>query len=168
MARRRETEEKETEQLLPADIDEILERYGHLLKSYPNLRDRESIFADFKRTNKKLEVLFPLKEHPIHGKTGLHVVENYDEAGYVRLYQYHWKRIIPKMGVQMNHISGWGNDPHDAEWTPDEYRIETEPHHHHYDPSDRRRRRENYDVRTLDQAFAFITIYLDSGEEYKP
>jgi len=168
LRRRRESETNEAEQLLPADIDDILEKYGHLLKSYPNLSDRESIFASFKRTNKRLEVLFPLIEHPVHGVTGLHVVENYDEAGYVRQYQYQWKIIIPKMGVQLSHISSWGNDPHDAEWTPEEYRVDTEPHHHHYDPSNRKKRRENYNVRTLDQAFAFVARYLESKEEYTP
>lgn len=168
MGRRRETETKETELLLPADVDDILEKYGHLLKSYPNLRDHESIFANFKRTNKRLEVLFPLIEHPIHGVTGLHSVENYNEAGYVRLYQYHWKIIISKLGVQLNHISGWGNEPHDAEGTPEEYRIKTEPHHHHYDPTDRKKRRENYTVRTLDQAFAFVAEFLENGKKYEP
>ncbi|PLR75267.1 hypothetical protein CU633_22065 [Bacillus sp. V3-13] len=111
MGRGREAEAKETELLHPADIEEILEKYGHLLKSYQNLHDRESVFANYRRTTKRLEVLFPLIEHPIHGITGIHAVENYNEAGYVSLYQYHWKIIIPKMGIQSNHISGWGNEP---------------------------------------------------------
>jgi hypothetical protein len=95
-------------------------------------------------------------------------VENYNEAGYVDQYHYHWKIIMPKMGVIFSHISGWGNDSHDANWTPKEYRVNTEPHHHHYDPADRKKRRDNYDVRTLVQAFAFVDTYFDSGEEYKP
>lgn len=155
-------------QLLPADLDEVLEKYGHLLKTYSNFVDRDSIFANFKRTNNRLEILFPLIEHPVHGITGLHVVENYSEAGYVRLYQYQWKIIIPKLGVRFSHITSWGNDPHDAEWTPEEYKIDTEPHHHHYDPKDRKKRRENYSVRTLNQAFAFVAKYLETKEEYIP
>mgnify|MGYP006924659234 CR=1 FL=1 len=165
--RRRENETEENLILLPADINEILDKYGHLLKSYPNLHDRESIYANYKRTNKRLEVLFPFIEHPFHGVTGLHAVEIYNEAGYVRLYQYHWKIIIPKIGVQLNHISGWGNEPHNAEWTPTDYKTNTEPHHHHYDPSDRRKRKENYNIRTLDAAFAFVAKYLESGEKYE-
>lgn len=163
--RRKETEVNGIDQLLPADMEEILEKYGHLLKSYPNLRGRESIFANYKRSNKRLEVLFPLIEHPVHGATGLHAVENYDESGYVRLYQYQWKIIIPKMGIKLSHISSWGNDPHEAEWTPKQYRVASEPHHH-YDPTDRKKRRENYHVRTLNQAFAFVAKYLESREEY--
>lgn len=154
--------------LLPADIDDLLEKYGQYLKSYTQMRDKESIYANFKKTPKRLDVLFPLIEHPVHGITGIHAVENYYKSGYVRQYQYQWKIIIPKMGIQMSHISGWGNDPHDAEWTPEEYKVKTEPHHHHYDPKDRKKRRENYDVRTLEQVFAFVTKYLDSGKEYKP
>jgi hypothetical protein len=154
--------------LLPADISEILEEYGDLLQSYPNLPHKNSIFSDYKRTPKRLELLFPFINHPIHGITGLHAVENYDEAGYVRLYQYNWQIIIPKMGVQSSHISGWGNDPHPAEWTPKEFRIKTEPHHHHYDLKDRKKRRENYNVRTLRQAFKFIKPYLKTGKEYIP
>lgn len=154
--------------LFPANIDDILDKYGHYLQTYSHLRDRESIYADFKKTSKRLEVLFPLIEHPFHGITGIHAVEKYDHEGNVSQYQYHWKIIVPKMGIQMSHISGWGNDPHDAEWTPDEYRIKTEPHHHHYDPKDRKKRRENYDVRTLNQVFTFVAKYLDSGKEYKP
>lgn len=68
----------------------------------------------------------------------------------------------------MSHISSWGNDLHIAEWTPEMYRINTEPHHHHYDPVDRKKRRDNYDVRTLDQVFAFIAKYLEDGEECNP
>ncbi|UOQ94852.1 hypothetical protein MUO14_07960 [Halobacillus shinanisalinarum] len=86
--------------LLPADVDAILDDYGHLLKAYSQLRDKESIFANYKRTVKRMEVLFPLVEHPVHGVTGLHALENYDEAGYVRRYQYHWKIILPKTGVK--------------------------------------------------------------------
>lgn len=154
--------------LLPADIDDILEQYGEYLKSYVHLSDKESIYGDFKKTSKRLSVLFPLIEHPIHGITGIHAVENYNEAGFVRQYQYQWKIIVPKMGIQMSHISGWGNDPHNAEWTPEAYKVKTEPHHHHYDPKDRKKRRENYNVRTLDQVFAFVAEYLNSGTEYKP
>ncbi|KAB8126745.1 hypothetical protein F9U64_19250 [Gracilibacillus oryzae] len=152
--------------LLPADIDEILDNYGHLLQTYSNLREKHSIFSQYKRTHKRLEVLFPLKEHPIHGITGLHVIEVYDEAGYVERYHYHWKRIIPKKGIMYSHITSWGNDPHDDPETPEEYKVKTEPHHHHYDPKDRKKRRENYDVHTLEQAFDFIDAFLESGEEY--
>ncbi|GAA0603797.1 hypothetical protein GCM10009001_21080 [Virgibacillus siamensis] len=70
------------------------------------------------------------------------------------------------MGVRFHHISGWGNDSHDSEWTPDEYKIETEPHHHHYDPNDRRKRKENYDVRTLYEVFQFVSYYIESGKPY--
>ncbi|GAA0603789.1 hypothetical protein GCM10009001_21070 [Virgibacillus siamensis] len=59
--------------LLPADVDSILDDYGHLLKSYSNLSNKASVFGDFKRTIKRLEVLFPFV---IHGITGLHAVEN--------------------------------------------------------------------------------------------
>ncbi|WP_019412691.1 DUF6516 family protein [Paenisporosarcina sp. TG20] len=163
---RRKNKQTDIDKLLPVEIDDILEKYGRYLKSYSQLQDRESVFANFKKTIKRLEVLFPLLEHPVHGITGLHVVENYDDDGYVRQYHYQWRVIVPKMGIRPSHICGWGNDPHDAEWTPEVYKVDTEPHHHHFDPNDRKNRRENYDVRTLEQAFEFVTKYLDSGEEY--
>lgn len=82
-------------------------------------------------------------------------------------YDYQWKRIIPRGGIQITHISSWGNEPHNAKWTPEEYKIESEPHHHHYDPTDRKKRKESWEVRTLRDALLFVKYYIDSGEEYK-
>lgn len=53
--------------LFSADIDDILNKYGDILDSYHNLLERNSIYASFKRTKTRLDVLFPLKEHPVHG-----------------------------------------------------------------------------------------------------
>ena len=64
-------------QLLPADLDKILEKYGHLFQAYKNLSDRDSIYSNIKLTTTKMSVLFPLKEHPVHGATGLHATEKY-------------------------------------------------------------------------------------------
>ncbi|MBP1309193.1 hypothetical protein JOD82_002213 [Paenibacillus sp. 1182] len=152
--------------LYPADISEILEDFGHLLAVYDKLKDQSSIFGSYRRTNKRLEVTFPLKEHPVHGITGLTAIEKYDEAGYIERYSYTWRRLLPKQGIQTSHITSWGNDPHDASWTPTAYQVITEPHHHHYDPADRKKRRENYNVRTLRQAFTFVGAYIESGKEY--
>ncbi|WCF11388.1 DUF6516 family protein (plasmid) [Paenibacillus thiaminolyticus] len=152
--------------LYPADIQEILEEFEHLLQVYDNFRDRESIYSNFIIDVKRLEVVFPLREHPIHGITGLRAYEKYDDAGYVLRYDYQWKRIVPKMGIQLSHITSWGNDPHDAPDTPEEYRVETEPHHHHYDPQNRKNRCENYNIRTLRDAFKFIEPYILEGKEY--
>ncbi len=151
--------------LHPADIEDILENFEHLLASYQNLKEKNSIYASFKLTARKLDVLFPLKEHPIHGITGLHAVEKYDDNGYVREYHYHWKRIIPKEGIALSHISAWENEPHDAPNTPVQFEVETEPHHHV--PAERKYRKENYNVRTLKAAFEFIDHYIMSGDEYK-
>jgi hypothetical protein len=152
-------------QLLPADIDQIIEDYGHLFAVYPQLRDRVSIFADYKRTQKRLEVLFPLKRHPYYGITGLHAYEKYNDAGTVETYCYSWKRIIPIQGIQLSHISSWGNDPHPPETTPEELCVNTEPHHHHYDPECRRRRKDSYII-TLDRAFLYISHYIEKGKIY--
>ncbi|KOP79480.1 hypothetical protein AMS59_06920 [Lysinibacillus sp. FJAT-14745] len=162
------TNNTKAELLLPADILEISKKYSHLLTNYPNLRERDSIFASIKRTSNKLSVLFPLKEHPIHGITGLHATEKYDENGYVKEYHYSWKRIIPKQGVIYNHISAWENEPHDDSNTPEKYKVNSEPHHHHHVPGDRHQRKDNFDIHTLDTAFAFVANYIESGEEYKP
>jgi len=151
--------------LLPTDIDQILEDYGHLLKVYPALLERHSIFTDYKRTHKRLEVLFPLKEHPVHGITGLHVYEKYNDAGTVELYSYSWKRIIPTQGIQFSHISSWGNDPHPPETTPQHLQVTTEPHHHHYDPDQRSKRKSSY-IRSLDQVFMYVAYYIETGEVY--
>ena len=70
------------------------------------------------------------------------------------------------MGIQLHHITSWGNDRHDAEWTPEKFRVDSEPHHHHHDPNDRSVRQASFDVRTLREVFEFIQPYLLSGEEY--
>lgn len=158
----------QTELLLPADINQILDQYGHLLQAYTNLPDRDSIFANYKITTKKLSVLFPLKEHPVHGITGLHATEKYKDDGSVKEYHYQWKIIIPKQGIKYSHISAWENEPHDAIWTPKEYIVASEPHHHHHVPGDRKQRKENFNIHTLEDAFAFVTEYIESGKEYKP
>jgi hypothetical protein len=160
------TDNNDNPLLYPADISEILDDFGHLLAVYENLPERDSIFGSYRRTNKRLEVIFPLIEHPIHGITGLIAIEKYNEAGYVERYDYIWKRVLPKEGIQTAHITSWGNEPHNAIWTPDSYKIVTEPHHHHFDPTDRKKRKENYDVRTLRQAFSFVGEYITTGKEY--
>lgn len=154
--------------LLPADIDDVLDNYGDILQTYQNLPERNSIYGSFKRTKTKLIVLFPLKEHPVHGITGLHATEKYDEIGYVKEYHYQWKRIIPKEGIMFSHISAWENEPHDAPHTPDEYLVVTEPHHHHHIPGKRKHRKANCYVWTLEAAFEFVAPYIRSGKEYKP
>ncbi|SET40441.1 hypothetical protein SAMN05216389_110135 [Oceanobacillus limi] len=159
---------RETEKvLLPADIPDILEKYGDLLCNYPQLPTKDSIYGNYKRTNKKLSVLFPLIEHPVHGKTGLHATEKYED-GYVTEYHYQWKIIIPKMGKLFHHISAWENEPHDAPWTPGKYKVKSEPHHHHHVPGNRDQRKENWDILTLDNAFSFVAHYIRSRDEYKP
>src|SRR5699024_575015 len=49
--------------LQPTDLDIILESYEDILQSYQNHKDKNSIYGTFKKTNRKLEVLFSLKEH---------------------------------------------------------------------------------------------------------
>jgi len=154
--------------LLPADIDEVLEHYEDILKSYQNLQERNTIYGSFKRTNQNLDVLFPLKEHPVHGITGLHAIEKYDKNMYVRRYHYQWKRIIPKEGIMFSHISAWENEAHDNPNTPEAYLTATEPHHHHHVPGERIHRKANYNIRTLEASFKFIAYYIRSGKEYKP
>ncbi|PLT44293.1 hypothetical protein B8V81_2724 [Paenibacillus pasadenensis] len=69
--------------LFPADIPELLEEFHDLFQTYERFQDRESIYADFRMDRKRLEVVFPLKEHPIHGITGLRAYEKYDDQGCV-------------------------------------------------------------------------------------
>lgn len=164
---RRIDENHSVSPLLSADIDEILDKYGDILQSYVNLREKNSIYASYKQTDKKLDILFPFKEHPIHGITGLHATEKYDENGHVKEYHYQWKRIIPKQGVKYSHISAWENERHNKPDTPEKFIVETDPHHHHI-PGDRSQRKENYHYRTLDAVFNFVAHYIRSGEEYKP
>lgn len=155
-------------QLLPADLEEILEKYGHLFKAYQKLGERDSIYSNFKRTTTKLSVLFPLKEHPVHGITGLHATEKYDKDGFVKEYHYQWKIIIPKQGVLLSHISAWENEPHSNPNTPEEFKVNSEPHHHHHVPGNRKERNDNFKIHTLDAAFAFVAKYIENGKEYKP
>ncbi|MFC6653986.1 hypothetical protein [Paenibacillus rhizoplanae] len=77
--------------LLPANLFNITAQFGHLLETYPNVPGNSGIYGNYKRNTNKLDVLFPLKEHPVHGITGLHALESYDDAGYVRRYTYSWK-----------------------------------------------------------------------------
>lgn len=138
------------------------------MQSYKNLQERNSIYGSIKLANSQLNVLFPFKEHPIHGITGLHATEKYSEEGFVREYHYQWKIIIPKQGIRFSHITAWENEPHDTPDTSEEFKVATEPHHHHYIPGARKRRKENYNIRTLKAAFQFVAPYIESGSEYKP
>lgn len=48
--------------LLPADVDDILDKYSDILGSYQAAaQENSSIYASYKRTKVKLDVLFPLK-----------------------------------------------------------------------------------------------------------
>ncbi|ASK64232.1 hypothetical protein CFK37_19810 [Virgibacillus phasianinus] len=138
--------------LRPAKIPDILKKYGHLLTSHENVPGKDRIYPNLKKTNNVLSVLFPLEEHPVHGKTGLLATEKYID-GIVSKYSYQWKIIIPKLGKLNHHISAWGNDPHNATWTRPEYRVESEPHHHHHVSGDWKARKENWDVWTLNEAY---------------
>lgn len=128
--------------LQPADLDIILESYEDILQSYQNHKDKNSIYGTFKKTNRKLEVLFLLKEHPIHGITGIHAVEKYNEKGFVKIYHYQWKRIIPKEGIANSHISAWENEPHANKNIPTEFVVKTEPNHHHHIPGERKKEKK--------------------------
>ncbi|WP_181742492.1 hypothetical protein [Terrilactibacillus laevilacticus] len=46
------------ERLSPAAIDDILDEYGYLLDTFPNIPNQTSIFPIYKRTIKRLEVSF--------------------------------------------------------------------------------------------------------------
>lgn len=154
--------------LLPAEMDDILEKYGDMMASYQNLKEKNSVYGSFKKTKRKIDVLFPLKEHPIHGITGIHAIEKYNEHGNVERYHYQWKRIIPKKGVIFSHISAWENEPHSDENTPSEYIVKTEPHHHHHIPGDRKQRQANENIRSLEAVFEYVAPYIRHGIEYKP
>nr|WP_285853154.1 DUF6516 family protein [Sporosarcina luteola] len=155
------------------DLEDIIEKYGKYFESYPNIDNKpagqdNAIYPQINSSGKnRMDVLFPLQKHPIHGITGIHAIEKYKEGKIIR-YHYHWKIISPKMGVQMNHISGWGNDPHNSPGTPDKFIVETEPHHHHHVPGDRSQRKASYDVRTLEDVFEFVIPYFISGNAYHP
>lgn len=158
------------EKLLPTNILEVLEKFASFLKHYkqigPTYKKDDVGYVEYERKSKKLRVLFPLKEHPIHGITGIEISEKYNDEDYVERYIYVWKKILPKAGVSSSHICGWGNDPHNAPNTPDEYKVDTEPHHHHYDPKDRKHRKNNFRVRTVEDVFDFVVPYILSGKEY--
>lgn len=170
MERRILTNSKHTnvnEILLPANLPFIFEKYQDIIpeKIVPG---EKHVFPTYKKTNSMLSVLFPLKEHPVHGKTGIYAMEKYDDDGYVRRYNYQWKIIIPKMSKQGFHISSWGNEPHNDPDTPPEFQIDSEPHHHHHVPHDWRQRKENWTVWTLEEVFEFVAFYIRTGIEYKP
>ena len=152
--------------LYPADLGSIMRKYGKWIQPYKNYNEKNSVYGDYDRSVKRMEVIFPLVEHPFHGITGLHAIEKYGEDGCVREYQYMWKIIIPKQGVQFNHISSWGNDPHNRPGTPEKFKMDTEPHHHHHVPGNRSFRTDNWDVHTLEQAFEFVIHYLETGPPY--
>ncbi|GAE94930.1 hypothetical protein JCM21714_4130 [Gracilibacillus boraciitolerans JCM 21714] len=69
------------------------------------------------------------------------------------------------MGKLYHNISAWKNEPHDASWTPEKFKIKSEPHHHHHVPGDREQRKENWDILTLEDAFSFVAHNIHSGEE---
>src|SRR5699024_9839767 len=105
----------------------------HFFTFYSHIPGKEPVYPEVKKTAKKLSVLFPLKEHPVHGKTGLLATEKYSNEGFVIEYHYQWKLLIPKKGVRLSHISAWENESHNNP----KYQTATEPHHHHHIPGDR-------------------------------
>lgn len=153
--------------LLPADLPSILEEYKDIFENYGDIYGKDKVYPRMKLTSNLLSVLFPLIEHPVYGKTGLLAIEKYKD-GKVTKYMYHWKIIIPKKGKHKQHISAWGNDPHDAKNTPPQLQFKSEPHHHHHIPGDWNKRQDNWDVWTLDDAFRFVAHFIRNGEEYKP
>ena len=73
------------------------------------------------------------------------------------------------MSVLGHHVSVWGSDPHDAEGTGQEFIVESAPHHHHYNtPGEWKKRQDNWDVWTLEEAFAFVAEYIRTGKAYVP
>ncbi|GAE94763.1 hypothetical protein JCM21714_3952 [Gracilibacillus boraciitolerans JCM 21714] len=90
--------------LLPANIPVILEEYKDIFATYSYVPGREKVYPKIKLTSNVLSVLFPLIEHPVYGKTGLHAIEKYKD-GRVTKYMYHWKIIIPRRGKHKQHLS---------------------------------------------------------------
>lgn len=156
--------------LLPTNITAISKKFSPFFKHYKKIGptdEKDDVgYVDYKRTHKKMYALIPLQEHPIHGITGIEISEKYDDQGYVERYIYEWKKVLPRQGVSTSHISGWGNEPHNAPNTPEKYKVDTEPHHHHYDPNDRKNRRNSFQVRTVEDVFNFVIPYIQSGDEY--
>lgn len=152
---------------LPSDIEEILEKYEDIISQYAVGKGKEYV-PRYERNERFMRAIIPLKEHPEYGITGMVAFETYDEDGRIERYSYSWRILHPKRGKHAGHITAWENDPHDSPNTPPEYRVTTEPHHHHHVPFDRRQRKENYDVRTLDDAFSKVAEFVRSGKPYTP
>ena len=81
--------------LFPTDVSAILDRYGDILETYEHIPDKGPIYPQVKLTPPLLSVLFPLKEHPVHGITGLHAVERYKD-GQVKHIPTNGKSSVPR------------------------------------------------------------------------
>jgi len=152
--------------LFPTDMDRILEKYEDVIENYPHLENRDPLYARYEQDTEKLIAVIPLKKHPVYGITGFVGYEKYNDEGLVERYSYAWRILVPKLGNGPGHITAWENDPHDKPNTRRKYRVATEPHHHHHVPFDRSKRKENYDVRTMDDAFSIVADYIRNGKPY--
>lgn len=149
--------------LFPANIDEILDKYEHIMASYQD----SNIYGAYEQTQTKLDVLFPLKRHPIHGITVIQAVEKYDNRGYVVSYQYEWKKCEVNSFVSNVHLSAW---EHDAKHmgTIHEPTTQTKLHLHYFVPGDRLHHKRSLEVQNLEQVFEFVAPFIENGEEYRP
>lgn len=153
--------------LTPSDIGEVLEKYEDIISQYSVGKGKEYV-PRYEKNERYMKAVIPLKEHPEYGITGIVALETYNDDGLVEQYSYSWRILYPKKGNHAGHITAWENEPHDSPNTPTKYRVATEPHHHHHVPFDRRQRKENYDVRTLNDAFSKVAEFIRSGKPYTP
>lgn len=144
--------------LFPADVDEILNKYEDFLESY----EETNCFGSFKRTKTTLDVLFPLKKHPVYGPTAIHAIEQYDSRGYVVAYKYEWRQIPSEQ-----HICAWEHDAKHIS-TANKSSSQEKLHLHYHIPGDRTQSKQSLEVQSLLQVFEFVVPFIENGEAYKP
>lgn len=129
---------------------DLILQYSSYIASPPLL----NVSVDPVTGETKVQLNIEFIPHPTLGITKFRIREKYDAHDDLIQYRYCWEINRRPTG----NISSWENEHGHG--------LSTDPHHHHYVLYDRKPVRENYDVRSLEDAFQQVMNYLSTGRNY--
>lgn len=144
----------------------LIERIQYIQKLFDEnakLFDRECIPEVTTKGSKRVISQLPLKIHPHHGETVLHLTEKFDVNGNIIEHHYGWElsQRKKKMGKQPRHIMAFGNEDH-----PDPPMwVSTNPYHHHHVPLEPKKRKST-SVEDLETVIGILTDYIHGDLQY--
>jgi len=135
----------------PSQYTQLISRYEDYFASPPML----DLDLDPITGWTTVRITFEFIPHPEFGNTKLRVRDWYDPNDNHVQYRYCWEVNRKPTG----NISAWENEhQHDG--------IKSGLHHNHHVPYDRKPVQDNYNIRTLEDALAFVISYIKTGKPY--